>query len=290
MNKLLVSGDWHGEFLAAQASAREAVRRDCDAIVQCGDFGYWPHTDADYLTQVNSAMKKASKKLGRDLNVYWVDGNHENFDALFGGNWEVTPEGFWKMADHVFYVPRGTRWEWNGTKFLALGGGYSMDKQWRLGQGPIGQYWWPQETITQRNVYECINGLDGVGYEVGEVDVMFTHDMPAGNDLGMRLLKNFPEDEQNRMAVRTVVDAVKPTHLFHGHYHHPNDSVLPIDGHNVKIHSLDMFHGGRDEHNIRMWKTLELEDGPYAWHDPEVACPRCGEWGVHTCSLDAPVL
>ena len=282
--RALISGDWHGEFRAAQHCAKVAVEQNCDVIVQCGDFGYWPHTDPDYLMQVNAAMKRTNKKRdGEGLFTLFIDGNHENFDALLDSNWEITPEGFWKLDEFVYYAPRATRWEWSGVKFLALGGAHSIDKEWRLAQGPVGLYWWPQETIKQRDVYDCLNPPDGG--EV-EVDVMISHDMPLGTELGITLYKLDPEDDQNRMAVRTVVEHVKPKHLFHGHYHHRRDSLLHVPGQKpVEIHSLDMYRHMTE--NTGMWKVLQLApDGAYAQHAPEERCPRCGEFGQHTC--DAP--
>lgn len=228
--KILVSGDWHGHSAAAKAAAKKAKRTNCDLIVQVGDFGFWPHTDPDYVEIVNRHLEK------QGLTMVWIDGNHENFDALYNTDWPRTPDGFWQIAEHVFYAPRGHRWEWDGVRFLALGGGYSIDKMWRLSQGPIGQFWWPQETITQREVYEAIEG--------GAADVMFTHDCPLGIQIGNPMYKTEPESTQNRMAVRAVVDAVKPLRLYHGHFHHRQDAVLTLeDGHEVEVFSLGMWQG-----------------------------------------------
>ena len=240
--RILVSGDWHGDSSAAKAAARKATLARCSVIVQVGDFGYWPHTDPDYVHYVNKKMLK------HDLTLLWIDGNHENFDALYGTDWPKTPEGFWRMDDRVLYAPRALRWEWDGVRFLALGGGHSIDKEWRLSQGPVGLYWWPQETIKQKDVYNCLDG--------GEVDVMFSHDMPDGAELGIELIKAWPEDHQNRVAVRTVVDAVKPKRLYHGHYHHRNDSLLRIEGAPpVQIVSLGMWQGLPLS---SMWTVLDL--------------------------------
>jgi hypothetical protein len=206
------------------------VREGCDLIFQVGDFGFWPHTDPEYVDQVNRHLLK------QDMWMVWIDGNHENFDVLYTTEWPRTEKGFWRIADRVMYAPRGHRWQWDGLNFLSLGGGYSIDKQWRLSQGPMGVYWWPQETITLREVYKAIEG--------GAVDVMFTHDMPTGVDLGITLYKENPEDVQNRMAVRTVVNDVKPKRLYHGHYHHRNNFTLRLDdGASVEIISLADWRG-----------------------------------------------
>jgi predicted phosphodiesterase len=269
--KILVCGDWHGEFRAAQAATRQANRLNCDAVFQVGDFGFWPHTNPEYVTQVNATFRRASKRRDQPLNVYWIDGNHENFDMLLGGDWEKTPEGFWQIDEHVFYVPRATRWEWSGVKFLALGGAHSIDKNWRLTQGPIGQYWWPQETIKTIDTYNCLGP---------EVDVMFTHDMPEGTELGIRLYKLDREDENNRFAVRQVADAVKPKLLFHGHYHHGNESLLQInDNPPIKVLSLDMYRGGLNEHNDDFWRVLSLTSG-----EPRAGKYRLEDDEIHTVS------
>lgn len=243
--RILVCGDWHGDHFAAQAAARQARRVACEVILQCGDFGFWPQRYPEYVTQVNNAMRKG----GAPLNLVWIDGNHEDFDSLYGTEWPRTAKGFWKLADYVHYAPRGLRWTWQGTRFMALGGGYSIDKSMRTPHVS----WWPQETITQKQVYDILN--DGQG----DVDVMFTHDMPEGTEGIPLYFKNSPEDANNRMAVRSVVEHVKPKHLYHGHYHHYRESVLHIRNiPDIKVHSLDMYRGGMDDYNTGSWTVHNL--------------------------------
>lgn len=243
MTRVLVCGDWHGSAAAARHMSKEAQRQGCRVIVQVGDFGFWPHTDPDYVHHVNKCMLK------NNMFVVWIDGNHENFDVLFGTDWPETRLGFSRIAERVLYAPRGHRWEWDGVRFLSLGGGYSIDKDWRLSQGPEGMYWWRQETITQADVMNC---------GTNAVDVMFSHDMPEGVDLGISLTHNSREDQWNRKAVRAVVDKVKPARLYHGHYHHANQTLLRIDGsYPVEINSLDMWRGvPLNSH----WATLDLRE------------------------------
>lgn len=244
--KILVCGDWHGYTAAAKACAKKADQEGCDVIVQVGDFGFWPHTDPEYVETVSRHLAK------RDKWMVWIDGNHENFDVLYNTEWERTEEGFWRIAPNVYYAPRGLRWRWDGVNFLALGGGYSIDKDWRLAQGPIGQYWWPQETITQRQVYEAIEG--------GAADVMFTHDCPLGVEIGNPDYKTDRESEQNRMAVRAVVDEVKPLRLYHGHFHHRQDSVLTLEGGaRVEIVSLADWRGLPLDSTWTVLNTVEIK-------------------------------
>jgi predicted phosphodiesterase len=257
--KLLIVGDLHGNAPYFKHVVKAADVAGCSVIVQCGDLGFWPHMHPDYLPHLYQEMAKLDeqrKEVGLNpLWLLWVDGNHENFDALFepkeslsnppedwpeGDSWPRTERGFWRMNDRVCYAPRGHRWEWADTSFLALGGGNSIDKAIRK---PHISWWW-QELITPRNVADAISG--------GPVDVMICHDMPDGVPNGPELwIKGQPEDENNRKNVRAVVDATQPKLLFHGHYHYRYESRL----NSTKIVGLDC--DGSFEKN---WTIFDLRE------------------------------
>lgn len=211
--RLLIAGDWHGSLWHAEWCMNRAREYGITCIVQLGDFGYWEHQDdGKYLDQLSHLAKNYG------ITVYWIDGNHENHVLLRSTYCvpERTDEnGFVKMRDRVFYIPRGTVWEWAGVKFLGLGGAFSIDRNQRR----VGSSFWFEETLTDEEVeLACENGKDGV-------DVMFAHDAFTGIDLGLvfamrgkYLSKSKPSDA-NRDRVKTVLDAVRPSHFYHGHYH-----------------------------------------------------------------------
>lgn len=123
---------------------------------------------------------------------------------------------------HITYAPRGARWTWRGIRFLAAGGAVSVDREWR----EPGETWWEEEAITEADVLRSIAG--------GPADVVVSHDSPAGVDaMGPETCGDKDADPaswRNREQLRRIVDAVPPRLLVHGHYHHPKESDLELDG------------------------------------------------------------
>jgi predicted phosphodiesterase len=245
MTKILVAGDFHGNTKWAKLVVKEAQRRGCDRIYQVGDFGYWEHVPrgGDFLHDLAVTLDEAK------MQLVFVDGNHENHTMLrdlYVNDGMRTPDGFYLLRKGIKYAARGTRWEVDGVRFLALGGAYSVDKEYRT----PGHSWWPEETIS---IAEAEAACEG-----GEVDVVLSHDSPAGvrNAIGGTTAGNkdlWPESYANRRVLRAVVDEVRPRLLLHGHYHHRNSEVLELDdGWKVNVEGL-----GRDGMGHKAFVTLE---------------------------------
>lgn len=244
--RLLLAGDFHCDLNHAGYISQIAKNQDISRIVQVGDFGYWPHTSPEYVPRMDETLAK------RGQTLVWIPGNHENYDALYALEdvTERTPEGFWKVAENIFYAPRGLRWTWDDTTFLALGGAHSIDKMMRLGleqrSGRPRTQWWPQELLTDEDVARAISGD-------GRVDVVISHDMPVGCDDVFTLYKTDPEDHDNRRRVKRVVDHVRPKTLVHGHYHIKREMIYRTpDGWPVQIIGLDCNFNPHDS-----WIVLE---------------------------------
>lgn len=219
--RMLIVGDTHGGMAAVDKAVSAALGEGCDRIIQVGDFGFWPH-----FTDGRQFMKDVDALCNLEaIPLYWVDGNHENHEIL--DLMADTKDHFVPMGDSgsIFYCPRGFSWDWQGTRFMSLGGAYSIDKDYRT----PGRSWWPGETITDDDVTRALASE--------QVDVMFTHDAPVGTVPWLpdapadRKKDQWPESRVNREQVSKVVDALHPEWLFHGHYHYRyegkvNDTVV----------------------------------------------------------------
>jgi hypothetical protein len=134
--------------------------------------------------------------------------------------------------------PRGTRWTWHGLTWLALGGATSLDRVGRT----EGVSWWPEEALTIADADRAVAG--------GPVDVMVTHDAPAGVTVpgaGSYLWREETMNASylNRELLREVVDVVGPTHLFHGHFHTAYTADLDLGGDlHAAIRGLDKENAG----------------------------------------------
>src|SRR4051812_33047007 len=147
-SKLLFAGDTHGNCSFVIQLLDQARNHGCDRVVQVGDWGAWEH-EADGREFVRDVEKHAAK---RGITVYWLDGNHDNTALTLKLHPDRDDERFHVVTDHVRYIPRGHRWTWNGVRFAAFGGAYSVDKQWRpdkekARQAP-GTLWFPGEEMT----------------------------------------------------------------------------------------------------------------------------------------------
>lgn len=219
--KILLLGDTHGDTNDAQAYIQLAHNRGCQAVLQLGDFGFIGQGVDRFIYKVNRTLERL------DMYLYWVDGNHENHDRL--ESIPLNGEGLRPIANRIYHLPRGFRWEWQGIKFLACGGAYSIDK----GRRKAYVSWWPQETITQGDVYRCGTDL---------VDVLVSHDVPwgvldpYGPQTGGGDKDLWPTSTANRKLLRAVLDNVDATMVIHGHTHHrKSTTMLREDGSRVQV-------------------------------------------------------
>ena len=212
VRRIVVAGDWHGNGIAARNAFVAAYSLGADLVVQLGDFGMWPGEDgAAFLDEVESYAQRSG------IPVAWLDGNHEDFDQLLA--LPVDPDtGLRMVREHVWHMPRGSAWEWQGVRFRVLGGATSLD---RLSRWP-GTSWWLQESVNDLDLEEVSAG--------GDCDVLLTHDCPTGVEIPGIHHRSYADarfwpvselerawDHRDRIA--QAAKATKPRHLWHGHFH-----------------------------------------------------------------------
>lgn len=200
--RAFILGDTHGSVGAVRAAVAAAVANGCRLILQLGDFGYWPHTvkGRQFLVEVQQICED------HGVELWWVDGNHENHDEL--GRQDLGADGSLWLSSNIRYLPRGFRFRLGGRELGALGGAFSIDWRSRI----PGESWWSQEVVTAEDV-------ERLG--TTPLDVLLTHDMPAGVPVyGSRI----PWDDEHRayqvrMLVAQAVEATSAKLVLHGHWH-----------------------------------------------------------------------
>jgi len=211
MTMIMVLGDTHGNIDAASGAVFRAQAKDIKTIVQVGDFGYWEHYDhGAFLDQLSSACKRAG------VNFFWIDGNHDNHPMLWKKYTEKTKDGFIKVREHLFYIPRGHVWEWDGLKMMGVGGAYSIDKDWRIqkqGGHDTEQLWWSTEMLTEEEIEFAKSR--------GKVDILFTHDCPTSfENHAPWMHKSDFNSSWHRRQMNEIGTTAQPAYWFHGHMHH----------------------------------------------------------------------
>jgi len=209
------AGDWHMNAPWAAKAIAHAAGRGAEVVIHLGDYGYT--FDAAFMAAVDAALAEAG------VPLLFVDGNHEDFTRLLAS--PVGENGLRRLTRWVWHLPRGFRWTWAGRTYLALGGAHSVDRPWRR----PGVSWWREETISTQDAVYAARG--------GPADVLISHDCPAGVPIpglgppdpeqdpeGAAAAALWPKDEiarsiAHRGVLRGVCDAVRPSEIWHGHYH-----------------------------------------------------------------------
>ena len=246
--RVVVAGDWHGQT----GCALDIIRRvpellsgePARIIVQLGDFGVWPgHGGGEYLRRLDRALKHV------DAAVCFIDGNHEHHPRL-----EQLPRvaGMGQLTDRIWHLPRGHRWVWHGRTWLALGGAVSLDRVGRT----EGRDWWPQETITPGQAHHAIHD--------GPAEVMITHDCPASVRHSFPppptwwAVEDLQRNQEHRELLQSVVDAVRPEYLMHGHLHMAYDREIAMEHGPVRVTGL-AADGDRGNAAVLDVETMEWE-------------------------------
>ena len=233
--RILVVGDLHCDTAAARLVIDHAASVGADVIVQLGDFGFWPRTEPG-----RKYLRKAEVKLAQvGLELWWVDGNHDDMRAL--SSRPVAPDGRRRVAEHVWHLPRGHRWAWGDTEWMAAGGAVSLDRYARA----EGVSWFRNEALSEIEVDQMV--------AQGFADVVVSHDGPWGvGTLQRRFSLDLPpsereswwpddllgESDEHMRRVRRLVDGVRASKVFHGHHHVRYDDEFAARHGTVRVTGL----------------------------------------------------
>lgn len=226
-----ITGDTHGDLLrVGNYIKREHLGPD-DIVIIAGDFGVlWHHS-----LNINEAAMLSH--LNTETAVCFVDGNHENFDRLdslptmelFGSDVGVISHP--SVPDkEVYHLCRGRVYNIQGKKIFTMGGGVSIDKDYRT----PGVSWWDREIPSGKEIQK---GLDTLEAEDNTVDYVISHAAPqqavdvvregligthGSFGYGRVKLDTFYGSPVTK-ALTEICDRITFEQWFFGHYHFNSD-------------------------------------------------------------------
>ncbi|MBK5275554.1 MAG: metallophosphoesterase [Desulfuromonadales bacterium] len=248
---IYVTGDLHGgESSYHVSSAQFKPAKRGDIVICCGDFGgVWFH---DYHSNnKNSRSENAYLEMTLRQRVLWltVDGNHENFARLFGGEFpivEIFGGKAYKIRENVYYLKRGEVFTIEGHTFFAFGGANSHDRfggkvpslAWGRGYDRIparteGKDWWPEEIPSEDDFDNACQNLDRVGWMV---DYVITHTCPESQRHHFLANSRIPDPTETMLQKLYEKLNFKSWHF--GHFH-LNKQIDKFNCHYNEVVSLE---------------------------------------------------
>jgi len=254
-------------------------------IYQVGDFGYWEHTDegVQYLDEVQEGLVLAG------LNLVFIAGNHDKVSLISKRYPKV--DDFYIVRSSIWFAPNGTQWEFEGTSFVALGGAYSVDKDWRLkveaerainlaagnAYYALGDYpdhyvaerahaetaeslWFPEEEMTDDDLDRILLDLRDT-----KVDVILAHDKPLSSNPMIKLLP-IPECQPNQRRLQKAVNTLQPKLFVHGHLHcrytdtirsGDNNNYTRVEGLGADVPNFNQIESSWEPTDA--WEILDLK-------------------------------
>ena len=169
MTRIFITGDTHCDYdwhklNTTNFPEQKHLTKD-DYVIITGDFGgVWGQDKTDKY------IIKTYEK--RNFTTLFVDGNHENHDALDGFPVEEWHGGkIHRISNTVIHLMRGQVYEIGGKTFFTMGGAQSTDKIYRK----EGISWWARELPSDEEYSEAISNLEKHDFKV---NFIVTHCAP----------------------------------------------------------------------------------------------------------------
>lgn len=249
MSKILVAGDWHGNYVWAKKIIDVAVAEEIDTIIQVGDFGVWPGPQGkEYLLILSRYLVKNSKKTGRNIKLVFLPGNHEDYNQIDQWMIDIEPneDGHREIEPHLFYAGKVNAWVWENKCFGVVGGAVSIDRKSRK----LNESWWKQEILTPEEIHKAKN--------LGQIDYLFTHDCPTMHPFNF--LIDHLDSSIHRQFMTEIALELKPEAWFHGHYHYPAQYSFYHGIGSAQVYSLDADGGAAYDPSLKR-HTVVLDVG-----------------------------
>jgi len=205
---IFLTGDCHADFRKIYNFADRMELNENDYIIVLGDMGlFWRNDRKDADVFIRDFEERYN------FNLYFVDGNHENFKIL--NNLIIDKNGMGYISNHIKHLRRGCRYNIDGKDILTIGGADSVDKFRRV----EGLSWWREEEITSKEI-EAI--------AAGHYDYILSHSCPLSifeeNKMYLCTLGNIVDDndeefKKTNIQLENLLQKIDFNHWYFGHYH-----------------------------------------------------------------------
>lgn len=197
-----ITGDTHGDrFLFS----RLVLENRGEILLVAGDCGLVFKNTPEEARFLDALEKE-------DITILFVDGNHENFDALSAYPVETWRGGkVHRIRDNIFHLMRGQIFRIEGQTFFTMGGAYSRDRAMRI----EGLSYWREELPSREEYEEAARNL---ALHRFSVDYIVTHTAPREIIRRMGQVGD-PHDAELTGFLEWVMYETEYKGWFFGHWH-----------------------------------------------------------------------
>lgn len=200
------TGDLHGEVGRFYTLKREYTNLGTeDYLIICGDFGFLFKDDRNEHMWLDDLSEQP-------YTICFVDGNHENFNALNSFTVEKWNGGnVHKIRKNIIHLMRGQVFEIAGKKVFTMGGAYSIDRYMRK----LNVSYWKDEIPSNEEYAEATRNLK---VHENKVDYIVTHTAPREV---IRRMGHHPDPHDMELTgfLEWIMYEVQYDEWFFGHWH-----------------------------------------------------------------------
>ena len=209
-----ITGDIHGEVYRVLEMIEKYEITPNDIIVILGDVGM------NYYGNKHGDRRNKKRLNDFDVPILCIHGNHEmRPETLITYREEPWMGGtvyFEEEFPNLFFAKDGEVYDLEGTKAIAIGGAYSVDKWYRL-QRNI--HWFPDEQPSDEIKARVEKKLDMLNWQI---DVVLTHTCPFGytpTEAFMSCVDQSTVDNSTELWLDTIEKKLNYNAWYCGHWH-----------------------------------------------------------------------
>lgn len=164
-----ITGDTHGIFKRIEKFCMRIQPTREDVLIILGDAGF------NFFGGMRDRVKK--ELVSRlPITVFSIHGNHEkrpaSMDSYTVREWRGGKVYVEEEFPNLLFAMDGEVYDFEGTKAMAIGGAYSVDKEYRI---RLDWPWFPDEQPSEAIKQRVEAKLDALGWKI---DVVLSHTTP----------------------------------------------------------------------------------------------------------------
>ena len=239
---IYITGDRHGDFTDLKVDSMCGKYTENDIVIILGDAGINYYVKKKRNDEGNLLQEeKKCRKLKEDIQsavkatVFCIHGNHEARPGRIAGyqkkKWHSGTVYYQKEYPNILFAKDGEVYDFNGKKYIVIGGAYSVDKMFRL---LYGYNWFEDEQPSEVIKKKVEKRLEKENWKIYGV---LSHTCPYRYEPRELFLKEVDQskvDNSTEKWLDTIEKKLDYQVWYFGHYH-GEKAIIQEDGRYIQM-------------------------------------------------------